>query len=1261
MLNTTHLKFLSLNVGGLNNPVKRVAVLNFLRSQGVQIAMLQETHLVDGDIQRLANRFFKVIAHSSAHNKTKGVAVICRRNLQFKFIDNWSDNSGRIAIAKVQIEHTDVAIISLYAPNVFDKSFFDQITKKVLELPGFKLIVGADFNAVVDHLMDRSSFSENLDQKHASAALRMWVYEAGVEDLWRMLNPSTKDFTHRSARHKTFSRIDYIFASRRCFHCITSIIHMPFALSDHKAIVVNASLTSTPVRAPRWRFNATLLRSEDFRIQFISEFTLFININKGSVDDPRILWDAVKGFIRNNAIRYASHVKKSRTSRLQILQSKLAVFDNLLQLSFDEEIALSYDLIKKEINDILKHRAEFLIHRTRQHYYFNGARPSHLLALRLRADEHFSDISSVKSSDGLILTEPVQVNSAFRSFYSKLYSSELTHNEQTCEDFIEQAHLSRLPEEDLPKLNCPITIVELKDSALGMCRGKSPGLDGIPPEFYTTFWDQLGPLMFDMIQTSLEAGSFSRDINTAIISLLLKKDKDPQECSNYRPLSLLNADIKIFAKLLARRLQPLMTKLVHCDQTGFIKSRSSSDNMRRLLHIIHSAATSPLPAAVFSLDAMKAFDRLEWQYLWSLLHSLGLGSDFINMVKVLYSNPTALVLTGKTCSSTFNIARGSRQGCPLSPLLFALSLEPLAQIIRLSDNITPVVVNGTKHSISLYADDVLLYVGCAQSIPNILTIFSNFGDISGYKINWDKSAFLPLNDSMRGATIPAGIPVAKHFKYLGIEVSPSLHSIVKNNYEGALSKIVDDLERWSSLPNSLRSRVSIIKMNVLPRINFLSFMIPLPPFSRYWDKLQSAITKFIWKGKRPRLRLSTVQRRRSAGGLSLPNFRLYHWAFTLRPVVAWYIDSMEVAWRPLEESLVDPLKLREVLFANTPQKKCIARYGPIVSHIIAVWRCAEKTCGIKSSWNPYSPVFNNDGILINKCSIKRAQSRQWYDNGVRSLGNIFGENGLLSFEDLCVHFNLQRSTFFFYLQLRTAMKTYGVPWQAPLKDHPLLKLLNCNRGSKGFISRLYVHILEEMYAPLHLDTCWKTDIPNLPPDFDWDAAWDSVLCSSKNPDHQQIHLNFIHRTYMTPRKLYNMKIKADPNCTLCHTNSVGTFFHLVWECPAVFYFWEVVRNCLSILLNTNIPFSPVVLLLNDMSQLKLRKAQEKVFLAGLTAAKKMIAVRWKPPHSLSYRQWVLSFIDVAYLELSTARVHNAKEETIIVWNQTVVDLQSLLI
>lgn len=114
-----------------------------------------------------------------------------------------------------------------------------------------------------------------------------------------------------------------------------------------------------------------------------------------------------------------------------------------------------------------------------------------------------------------------------------------------------------------------------------------------------------------MILFSIEKGSFIKDANSAIIAVLPKCNKESTLCSNYRPLSILNAEIKAYAWVLAARVESYMTKLVHHDQTGFIKTRLASDSMRRLLHIIHAATDIDSPCAVLSLDVEKAFDRLE--------------------------------------------------------------------------------------------------------------------------------------------------------------------------------------------------------------------------------------------------------------------------------------------------------------------------------------------------------------------------------------------------------------------------------------------------------------------------------------------------------------------------------------------------------------------------------------------------------------------------------------------------------------------------
>ena len=111
---------------------------------------------------------------------------------------------------------------------------------------------------------------------------------------------------------------------------------------------------------------------------------------------------------------------------------------------------------------------------------------------------------------------------------------------------------------------------------------------------------------------------------------------------------------------------------------------------------------------VVSLDAEKAFDSIEWSYLFAVLEKFGFGQKFISWVQLLYSNPKVSVITNKIRSQFFPILRGTRQGCPLSPLLFALAIEPLSFMLKSLQSIQGIDRMGMEHKVSLYANDLLL-------------------------------------------------------------------------------------------------------------------------------------------------------------------------------------------------------------------------------------------------------------------------------------------------------------------------------------------------------------------------------------------------------------------------------------------------------------------------------------------------------------------------------------------------------------------------
>lgn len=105
--------------------------------------------------------------------------------------------------------------------------------------------------------------------------------------------------------------------------------------------------------------------------------------------------------------------------------------------------------------------------------------------------------------------------------------------------------------------------------------------------------------------------------------------------------------------------------------------------------------------------------------------------------------------------------------------------------------------------------------------------------------------------------------------------------------------------------------------------------------------------------------------------------------------------------------------------------------------------------------------------------------------------------------------------------------------------------INCSTqlgATSGFVSRLYWFLLQHSYRPLALDTKWRRDVSDLKPTFYWDKVCINVSLASRNPDHQQIYYNFMHRLYLTPRKLYLMKVINVPICTFCSCKVIGSFF-----------------------------------------------------------------------------------------------------------------------
>ena len=212
-----------------------------------------------------------------------------------------------------------------------------------------------------------------------------------------------------------------------------------------------------------------------------------------------------------------------------------------------------------------------------------------------------------------------------------------------------------------------------------------------------------------------------------IIKLIPKKDAEPYLIKNWRPISLLNCDYKIAAKAIANRFKHVLPNLIDNDQTGFLKGRFIGENIRLVDGVIKHAAAKNIPGLLLFLDFEKAFDTVEWSFIQKTLKHFNFGPSTMNWIRLFYHK----------------LGRGVKQGFPLSPYLFILCAEILAETIRKNENIKGITINEQEIKISQFADDTTLILdGSTVSFTTSLQILDLFSEISGLRLNKKKTVAL---------------------------------------------------------------------------------------------------------------------------------------------------------------------------------------------------------------------------------------------------------------------------------------------------------------------------------------------------------------------------------------------------------------------------------------------------------------------------------------------------------------------------------------
>ena len=1172
IMNTSHnFRIATINVRGLNRERKRMSVFNWINENKIDIALVQETYCTAQFERRFNRNWSGTIFHSHSSSKhARGVCVLVRKDFNIDVVNWYNDDCGRKILMNIDVDGKLYTIVNLYCPNDIQEreDFLNDIEEWIIQKQenDSRLIVGGDFNCV-DNASDRKS---NVSGK-TSTSLKNLKRSLHIVDSWKLLHPDDEDYTYIDPSFRNYdSRIDLICVCEDLQHSVTSCQHKITPAPDHKAVILVIEEGKTERGKGYWKLNVSILNDEEYRadIRQIIRDTISEYIN---LVDKSSIWELIKVRVKEFSIRYCCERVNKKKSKTKLVESKIDRIDRELQVNpLNEALITERKKAKQELDIMFMDNAIGAHIRSRVRWVEDGERSTSYF-LSIEKSRQDNNVIKSLTKDNKTYSNDEDILNIAKEFYSNLYNSNSPSPEEIS-TYLNHVELPALVDDKQQICEGMISVSECAQAIEKMKRNKSPGEDGLPIEFYHTFWNDIDTFLVDIYNESFDNKELPLSLRRSVMTLIYKKD-DKNNIENYRPISLTNTDYRILAFVLASRLQNVIADIVKADQVAYIKDRFIGSNIRLVHDVFDLYNEKNLSGLLMFADFKKAFDSIEWEFLFQVLNKFNFGQNFKHWIKLLYTNPVAFIKNNGFFSAEFALTRGVRQGCPVSALLFILCTEVLACSIRQNVHIQGLKLDEQGSRIVKlvqYADDTTLFLKNVSDLKNAINCINEFGNKAGIELNLKKceGLWIGANKYRQDNCTLQGIRWPSHpIKYLGIYIGYDIDKCNNLNFDEKITAIDNVLNEASKRNLTLFGKVCIIKSLALSKIVYIATCLSLP--DKIIKQIDQRIFKFLW-GKRDRIKRKSVINKLEDGGLNMIDLKTQIIAINAAWVSRIVTASDDDIWAYLPKTYFSRFGNNYFILKTTFTKRSLFRDIKILPNfyqeiIISYNMSKIITAGDFQTQIKTQPIWGNKFIQFKKRTL---YFKSWIDEGIISISNLKINNGNLDVQYL---YNKIKDKRQFHIEINILAKA--------------LKAANVNISNEPIASTsipVHIHNTEQSFewSNVKAKHYYNLMIPDVCLSPTSENYWRLVLGYG-----DEICTDIIRKAYVNKVKLVLDKKLAETNFKIlnnilpCNTNlfkwklsdtklccfcqEEETISHLLYHCRYAQHIWSIVSKVLN--------------------------------------------------------------------------------------------------